>query len=123
MKQLKNAFAIILLSMLGTLFTIMFLTKPSNANWQSWPTQFIIGLLRTSTAENARKYLGIETGVPLSSTGTGSEMELGADASNFYVSLGNGQWAVVTVDSTVQALLNETGSVLLHETGKYMLAE
>ena len=123
MKLLRNTIAVMLLSMLGTLLTVMLITKPASASWQSWPSQFIIGLLRTSTAESARSYLGIETGSPPSTTGTGTGMEMGADTSSFYVSLGSGTWAVINVSEVIYALQAENGTALQSEAAAYLFAE
>jgi hypothetical protein len=123
LKQFARVSITILLTWFVGLLAFMLLTKPASANWQSWPSQFMIGLMRTTTAESARAYLGIEVGAPLASTGTGGGMEIGADANQVYVSLGNGQWALVDVASVVNTLLLESGVSLAYETGHYILAE
>jgi hypothetical protein len=50
---------IIFACLLVLLLAHMLATKPANADWATWPTQYMLGLFEKENAADARAYLGI----------------------------------------------------------------
>jgi len=119
LKKLKFTLLAFASGFIGSLFAVSLIAGRDN-NWQSWPTQFMIGFMRTSTAESAKEYLEIATGVPESYD---SGMAIGATETAMYVSVGDNKWIELSPDAVFGTILLENNGLAKLETGALIFSE
>ena len=101
-------------------FSHMLLTKPADAGFVKWPSTYIVQLLRQTTAEDARNYLGINIGEP-SAAADAAEVQM--DDDYIYFAVDDNKWVRVAVEAVWNLLLLENGESFLLENGSSVVLE
>ena len=89
----------------------MVATKPADASWESWPTNYIVGLGQQPTAYLARVYLGIQ-GLDANNPGGDpnyGEIRITPDWIYFAADPNGETWYRVATEETYTMLLTELG--------------
>ena len=120
LKRMFDSFLRTVLSLLVLLFAHMCLTKPASANWRTWPSAYMIGLFRLTTAEDARNYLGINIGEP---SGPADAAEVAMNDDYIYFAVGDNQWVRVAVEAVYDMVELESGDLFLLESGGSLIFE
>jgi len=120
MKRFFFSLASMAVCMFCLLVIHMMLVKPADANWQSWPTAYMVQLFQQTTAADTRDYLGISTGTPTSSADA-SEVQM--DDDYIYFATADNQWVRIAVEAVYNMAELETGDSFLLETGDAMIFE